>query len=188
MRTFLCKESPMNKTQGDILTDREREYVVRVRAACGYLELKMDDDAWMELDALCAEHQLREPVIKMRWYMLMRRRMFSAAARVARAGLYIHPRQPVFLLLASHAYEKMCDLQHALETWEKAPLPLRDSGFVHYHSARYAALLGRLDLAREHLNEAIAREPRFSFTAISDRVLAPLIPACPSTSGRCVAG
>ncbi len=173
----------MNKTNKDQQLNDEREYLIKVRTACGYLDLGMDEDAWKELDSLGPQLQLRMAVIQLRWHLLMRKKFFKAAARLAYAGLHIYPQQPIFLLLASQAYEGLRDFKHALETWECAPAPLRDTGFAHYYSARYAALLGRIELAREHLEQAISRDPKLSFTACSDRVLAPLIPSCQKKPG-----
>ncbi len=145
--------------------------------AHGYLALGMLDKAERELDRLGSAHQDRADVMTLRTRVLLARRTWPRLCEVARRGAHLFPLMGEFYLHAVTALDMLGRREEGRRLWNTAPDPIRRSGRLHLHVARFEMSLGNSDGAREHLQRALALEPALLALAGGDPLLSGMIAA-----------
>lgn len=127
--------------------------------ARGYLELGMIREAARELEQLDLDDKCRSEVIDLRIQVLLARRHWRKADRLARVAIRMFPGLIEFYRHAANACEARGDLLEAKRTWFSVPSLFHQSGYFHYKIAGYEALLGNTDRAQEHIALALRLDP-----------------------------
>jgi tetratricopeptide (TPR) repeat protein len=127
--------------------------------ARGYLELGMIREADRELGQLDLDDKCRSEVIDLRIQVLLARRQWRKADRLARVAIRMFPGLIEFYRHAANACEALGDVAEAKRTWCSVPTLFHQSGYFHYKIAGYEAQLGNADRAQEHVALALRLDP-----------------------------
>jgi len=125
----------------------------------GYLELGMTREAARELDQLDLADKCRSEVIDLRIQVMLARKHWRKADRLARVAIRMFPGLIEFYRHAANACEARGDLAGAKRIWCSVPSLFHQSGYFHYKIAGYEAQLGNADRAREHIDLALRLDP-----------------------------
>ncbi len=125
----------------------------------GYLELGMTREAARELDQLDLTDKCRSEVIDLRIRVMLARKHWRKADRLARVAIRMFPGLIEFYHHAANACEARGDLAGAKRAWCSVPSLFHQSGYYHYKIAGYEAQLGNADRAREHIHLALRLDP-----------------------------
>jgi Flp pilus assembly protein TadD len=150
------------------------QFKQRLNAALGYMNLDMTDEALAELDALSPEERSLPESHAVRTAVLIRRRDWEGALKLARRLCLSHPDQPSPFLDLAFCLHELQRTEEAKQTLLTGPPLLRKSGIFFYNMACYEAQLGNLAPARDYLNQAVQLDDRYREMALDDPDLAPL--------------
>ena len=127
--------------------------------ASGYLKLGMIREAARELENLETADLCRSDVIDLRIQVMLARRHWRLAHKLARAAMRMFPGMLEFYRHGAIASEARGDLVEAKRIWCSAPSLFHQSGYFHYKIAGYEALLGNTHRAQEHIALALRLDP-----------------------------
>lgn len=148
----------------------------RLEAVSGYLELRMFEDAAAELDGI------PPPLDKVRQVEVMRALVWQAAGDWRKLREVSHvlvkqwPDDANHWIWLAYATRRCRSLDGAEEVLLDALRFHETEPVIHFNLACYAAQLGKLDLARLRLGEAIKLDPRVREMALGDSDMEPLWP------------
>ena len=125
----------------------------------GYLKLGMIREAARELEQLETSDLCRSDVIDLRIQVMLARRHWRLAHKLARAAMRMFPGMLEFYRHGAIASEARGDLVEAKRIWCSAPSLFHQSGYFHYKIAGYEAQLGNTDRAQEHIALALRLDP-----------------------------
>lgn len=142
-----------------------------LRAAAGWLELGLADEALFELQALPTEVQrLRAPLeLKLAAQMFTER--WNAASETARLLCLKAEDEPEFFLRAAYCLHETGDTLAACNQLLRGPKSLFEMAVFHYNLACYLWTLGEGPRARSHLQQAITMDESYLESARVDRDL-----------------
>jgi predicted Zn-dependent protease len=146
----------------------------RLKAAIGYMNLDMTEDALQELETLPEPESQRPEVQALRTAILMRRREWDKALRLASSLCRSYPDHPSPFLDAAFCLHELKRTAEAKEVLLSGPRALRATGIFHYNMACYEAQLGNLSAARDYLGQAVRMDDRYREMALHDPDLEPL--------------
>ena len=149
-------------------------YERTILAAQGYSELAMCDDALAELDSLPPKVAVLASVMELRAVILIQARRWKPALDVSRELCVLDPEKSGGFIHTAFCLHEMGCTAEALETLLAGPAALHTEPTFHYNLACYECALGRLDLARMHLEKSIQLDKKCRELAKSDPDLAPL--------------
>lgn len=145
---------------------------MRVRAAVGWLELGLPDEALFELEPLPWRIQIRKSLLELRLVAEMADRSWNAASETARLLCLKDPKEPQFFLHAAYCLHETGDTHAALLWLLRGPKTLFSEAIFHYNLACYLAVLGQTDRAKSHLNTAFTLDQSLRDSAHLDQDLA----------------
>ena len=140
----------------------------RLLAASGFAELSLFQEAVEELEELPASSK-QVPAVLVVWLEVYQRwQKWSEAESVALRLLEMDPEEPAWLIALAYAVRRSRGLPFANEILSRAGEKFPNCGTIHFNLACYAAQLGRLDDARQHLGRAIQIDKEFAAMAKTD--------------------
>ena len=143
-----------------------------LRAASGWLELGLADEALDELQALPAEAQLQRDPLELKLAAQMECEQWNAASETARLLCLKAEEEPEFFLRAAYCLHETGDTLAACNQLLRGPKALFEMAIFHYNLACYLWTLGEGPRARGHLKQAIDLDETFLAEAREDRDLA----------------
>ena len=143
-----------------------------MRAAAGWLELGLADEALYELQALPPEVQRLRAALELTLAAQMDREMWNPASETARLLCLKAEDEPEFFLRAAFCLHETGDTLAACNQLLRGPKTLFEMAIFHYNLACYLWTLGEADRARSHLRQAIAMDDSYLESAREDRDLA----------------
>lgn len=141
---------------------------VRLRAAIGYFELGMLDEAWEELDELDPAVAVSIPATKVRVMLLLREERWDRALKEAQKICKDVPDDPEGFIHAAYCLHEMGKTGEAEKLLLGGPQGLRDEPVYFYNLACYKAVSGNTDEAVVYLRKAFAMDGNLSKVARTD--------------------
>jgi predicted Zn-dependent protease len=139
-----------------------------IRAAQGYWELGMCEDALVELDQIPVEFQDRPDLIELRLVVLMHIKRWDEALRVSRRLTDVMPKAAAGFIHQAFCLHELGETQQAKKTLLEGPESLLKEPTYHYNLACYECILGNLDSAKRHLDASVMMDSRFREFARKD--------------------
>ncbi|MCC6235031.1 MAG: tetratricopeptide repeat protein [Verrucomicrobiales bacterium] len=131
-----------------------------LRAAVGWLELGLPDEARRELTLLNPALRRHPDVLSLEWSMLARQHSWEQALVVALKLLHCDRTRATGWIHRSFALHELKRTSEAREALLPAVSLFPQDGTIPYNLACYACQLGRLDEARAWLRQAIKLDGR----------------------------
>jgi tetratricopeptide (TPR) repeat protein len=147
---------------------------LHVRAAQGYVELGMCQEANAELeeiDPLC-RHLPEVLVTHVMIYHALEK--WELMAAIATKLVEWDPNQPGFFVDLAYATRRAESLEKAHAVLTRAEIRHPKDGLIQFNLACYEAQMGKLDRAQAHLERAIEIDKKFQLMALEDPDLKPL--------------
>jgi tetratricopeptide (TPR) repeat protein len=146
----------------------------RLLAASGFAELSLFQEAVRELEEL-PESSRELPTVLMVWLEVYQHwQKWSEAESVAARLLEIDPEEPSWPIALAYATRRSRGLVFANQLLQQAGEKFPNCGTIQFNLACYAAQLGQLDEARQHLLRAIQLDAMFAAMAKTDPDLEPI--------------
>ncbi|NJR42001.1 MAG: hypothetical protein HC767_04445 [Akkermansiaceae bacterium] len=143
-----------------------------IRAASGWLDLGLPDEALVELQELPIDAQgLRLP-LELKLAAQMEQEEWNAASETARLLCLKAEDEPEFFLRAAYCLHETGDTLAACNQLLRGPKTLFEMAVFHYNLACYLWTLGEGPRARSHLKQAIDMDESYLESAREDRDLA----------------
>lgn len=143
-------------------------------AAEGYSELSMFDDALAELNSLPENVAGDASVVELRARILIQAKRWKPALAASRELCALAPEETGGFIHSAFCLHEMGRTEEARETLLGGPPTLHNEPTYHYNLACYECVLGRLDLARAHLERSIQLDKKYREFAKGDPDLAAL--------------
>jgi hypothetical protein len=147
-----------------------------LRAAVGWLELGLADEALYELETLPADAKTRRDALEVKLAAQMDCQKWNRASDTARILCLKAADEPVFFLRAAFCLHETGDTLAARNWLLRGPKTLFEMAIFHYNLACYLWILGEGKRARTHLKKAITMDESFLEAARDDRDLAGIGP------------
>ena len=145
-----------------------------LQAALGYLHLGMPEDAADELDLL-PPHRAGDPVVlRIRAHIHSETLHWEALRETSALLTILAPDDSQHWIWLAYGTRRCRSVQEAEGILLDALKLHAREAIIHFNLACYAAVTGRIDLARTRLAEAIRLEPSITAMAVEDPDLAPL--------------
>jgi len=127
--------------------------------ALGYLELGMAEDAWDELAALPTEFGELKPVKQLRVEILGRLKRWGEAAELCLPMLESEPSELFWWIQGAYTVRRSESIEAAELILRRALAHHPPDNLLLYNLACYACVQGRMEEARDFLNQAILGNP-----------------------------
>ena len=149
---------------------------LNLQAAQGWLELGNQVEADAELEKLAPELRAHPEVLKVRCEIYIAARKWEAALDTAAALIQLEPEDPQGWFHRSYALHELKRTAEARDNLLRVVDKFPTSATVRYNLACYECQLGRLEQARNWLEQAFALgDPmKMTLVALEDRDLEPL--------------
>jgi tetratricopeptide (TPR) repeat protein len=146
----------------------------RLRAASGFAELSLFQEAVQELEEL-PESSKELPAVLAAWLEVYQCwQKWSDAESFAARLFEMEPEEPSWLIALAYAIRRSRGLVFANEVLLQAGEKFPDCGTIQFNLACYAAQAGQLDEARRRLCRAIQLDKGFAVMAKTDPDLEPI--------------
>jgi len=142
-----------------------------LRAASGWLELGLPDEALLELQALPAEEQSSPMALEIKVVIEMETRSWNAASETARLLCTKEPLNAAYFLQAAFCLHETGDTLAARNWLLRGPKSLLSMPGFHYNMGCYLWVLGEQESARTHLRKAFRMDGSLREYARTDRDL-----------------
>ena len=142
-----------------------------IRAASGWLELGMPDDALEELNGLEGDDRCSRKALELELAARMAKGYWKDGSATALELCAQNIDEPDFFLSAAYCLHEAGETGEAMKTLLRGPRALEGLPVYHYNMACYMWTLGDKDGAKEHLGKAIEMDESFLESARSDRDL-----------------
>ncbi len=142
-----------------------------LRAASGWLELGMPEDALEELKGLAREEQGEKRVLELKLAAQMAKEYWREASETARELCAHSVDEPEYFLSAAFCLHENGKTDDARNLLLKGPQVLHEMPVFHYNMACYLWVLGDGERAKAHLDIAIGMDESFLESARDDRDL-----------------
>jgi predicted Zn-dependent protease len=139
-----------------------------IRAARGYLELGMHEDALGELEGLPVDELDRPQAVEMRLAVLIGNRRWPEALVTARRLCSIEPEKPFGYIHAAFCLHEMGRTREAREFILAGPPALAREPLYYYNLACYDAILGHGREACDNLHRSFRLDARLKDYARED--------------------
>jgi hypothetical protein len=147
-----------------------------LKAATGWLELGIADEALNELEMLPTDARTQREALELKLAAQMVIQSWNSASDTARLLCLKAADEPVFFLRAAFCLHETGDTLAACNWLLRGPKTLFDMAIFHYNLACYLWTLGEANRARSHLKQAITMDESFLEAARDDRDLAGIGP------------
>ena len=142
-----------------------------LRAATGWLELGMPEDALEELAGLPIEVQSELRVMELRLSAQMALEDWNSASRTALGLCDLAKDEPNFYVNAAFCLHEAGRTAEACDCLSKGPEILQEMPVFHYNMACYLWTLGDKGKAEKHLDIAVGMDETFRDAARTDKDL-----------------
>lgn len=146
----------------------------RLTAAHGYFELEMFQSAYDELDELPAHLKTSVEVLALRGSILFSLESWELALEVAKFLRETVPEDSQYVIWQAYATRRVSGLKAAQAILEEAKEAHALEPIVFFNLACYAAQLGNLGEAKEHLARAIDLDRGIRLLVLDEPDLEPL--------------
>jgi predicted Zn-dependent protease len=146
----------------------------RFRAAQGYAELEMFEEALAELDGLDATMHDSPAALEMRVLVLVQAKRYEEALEIALWLRDAAPESAAGFVHTAFCLHELGRTSEAKETLLAAPRLIENEPVYYYNLACYECALGNLDAARPHLEKSFAMDKKYREFAKTDPDLAAL--------------
>jgi predicted Zn-dependent protease len=140
----------------------------KIRAAEGFAELGMYDDALAELDEVDPDFQDTLQMLRMRVEIVLRKRSWKAALRFSLRARRLYPSESWAFIHAAFCLHELGRTQEAKETLLDGPDKLLEEPVYYYNLGCYDAVLGNLHQAKAYLRTSFRLDKSFRELAKSD--------------------
>ncbi len=130
-------------------------------SAQGYIELEMPDDALRELDALLPRDQFRQEVLQMRLFIVMHAKRWEQALSVCARLRTVSPEDTTGYIHGAFCLHELGRTTEAKELLLAGPSSLLSEATYYYNLGCYAAALGNLKEATQHLETSFRMDKKF---------------------------
>jgi hypothetical protein len=127
----------------------------------GYIELEMTDEALREIDSISPKDQLREEVLQMRLFVMMRAKQWEEALSVCARLRATSPGCATGYLHGAFCLHEMGRTMEAKQLLIGGPSTLKHEPTYHYNLGCYDAVLGNLREAARHLETSFGMDKKF---------------------------
>jgi predicted Zn-dependent protease len=143
-------------------------------AAEGWLGLGDWKSADDELTQISSAMRAHPDVLRARWDVYAKAKIWEGAAEVAKVFLERFPESPFGWLHTAYALHELKHTSEAREVLLKVEARFKEDWHIHYNLACYAAQLSKPEEAIEHLKRAVALNAQARGYALEDRDLEPV--------------
>jgi predicted Zn-dependent protease len=140
----------------------------KIRAAEGYVELGMYDDALAELDELDPAQQDILEALRMRVEIVLRKRDWKTALRFSLIACQLYPNESPGFIHAAFCLHELGRTEEAKQTLLDGPAKLLDEPVYYYNLGCYDAVLGNLNQAKAYLRASFRLDKSFRNMAKND--------------------
>jgi predicted Zn-dependent protease len=140
----------------------------KIRAAEGFAELGMYDDALAELDEVDPDLQDTVQTLRMRVEIVLRQRSWKSALRFSLRACQLYPSESWAFIHAAFCLHELGRTQEAKQTLLDGPDRLLDEPVYYYNLGCYDAVLGNLHQAKAYLRTSFRLDKSFRELAKSD--------------------
>ncbi len=155
----------------DLLTLRQMLTKQVIKAASGWLELGMPDDALEELDGLTGDERGSKEALGLKLSIQMAKESWQDAAQTAVVLCGLAADEPDYFLSAAFCLHEAGKTEQACKVLRSGPRVLEEFPVYHYNMACYLWTLGEKEEAKTHLGKAVAMDEGFLDFARNDRDL-----------------
>ena len=148
--------------------EEQKRLLDRLRAAVGYLELGMTNDAWDELESIDAKHRSLAEVLKIRLKICRAMQKWELMAEISQFLAQHEPHDSGHFLNLSYAKRRCESVESAEAILTQAEAKFPEDALIKYNLGCYRAVTGRVAEARLVLAEAFQKEPALRITALDD--------------------
>lgn len=152
------------------MTDSERH----LQAALGYLQLGLFQDANDEIEHLPPQEKISPGVLRLRAAIYTELKSWNLLREVAKVLVDQIPEDTQHWIWLAYATRRAASIHDAEEILMRAVQDHPGEAMIHFNLACYAAQTGKLEEARERLEEAIRLAPETRLMALDDPDLEPL--------------
>jgi Flp pilus assembly protein TadD len=145
-----------------------------LRAASGWLDLGLADEALFELQSLPTKDQTSKNVLEVKVHAQMEIQSWNAASETARLLCVQEPQNAEFFLRAAFCLHETGDTLAARNWLLRGPKTLLELPAFHYNLGCYLWVLGERKVARDHLAQAFSMDESLQDFALQDRDLSGL--------------
>ena len=142
-----------------------------IKAASGWLELGMPDDALEELNGLTGNDRHARDALELKLAVQMAKESWKDAAETAVELCGLVADEPDFFLSAAYCLHETGETEEARKVLLRGPGVLEEFPVFHYNMACYLWTLGEKDDAKSHLDKAVGMDESFLDSARNDRDL-----------------
>lgn len=142
-----------------------------IKAASGWLELGMPDDAMDELNGLTGVDRHSREALELKLAVQMTKESWKDAAQTALELCALARDEPDFFLSAAYCLHETGETEEARKVLLSGPRVLVEFPVYHYNMACYLWTLGEKGEAKTHLDKAVGMDEGFLDSARNDRDL-----------------
>jgi tetratricopeptide (TPR) repeat protein len=142
-------------------SDVDFDFIRRVRAAQGYVELGMAREALEELGGLSEGSQNRIEAVLMRMEILRFLEQWEECATMGQVALEHYGQRGELYLITAYAVRRSQGLERARELLLSGEPVLANEAMFHFNIACYECQLGNLNGAKQRLQRAFALDPKY---------------------------
>ncbi len=153
-------------------TDGELQVARALRAAEGYAELGMREDAFEELERVSSDFTGHPDVLRMRLHVSMLLRSWQHALEPGRVLCGMEPESANNFIQLAFALHELHMTAEAKQVLLEGPASLLQQPIYFYNMACYDAILGNVEEAQAQLKTALKMDPKFRDFAFNDPDLA----------------
>ena len=151
------------------LSPEERQALSKhLRAATGYLDLGMAEDAWSQLEEIEARHRGLLEVLRLRLEVCRALNSWELMAEIANHLHKAEPQDPGHPLHLAYAIRRAHGENEAAAVLEDARPKFPEEPLFSYNLACYRAVAGNLTEAKRLLAEAFSMDASLRITALDD--------------------
>lgn len=143
-----------------------------LRAASGWLELGMPEDALEELGSLTGDEREDKRALELKLAAQMAKEYWNEASETARLLCTQAVDEPDYFLSAAFCLHETGDTEEARKWLLRGPQVLHEMAVFHYNMACYLWVLGEKERAKNHLAKALDMDESFLESAKADKDLA----------------
>ncbi len=140
----------------------------RIRAAVGFMELGMLDDAWAELEEVPEALRNTEPGVHLRLLLLLREERWEDGVEMAGRLCELRPHVATGFIHLAYCLHELGQTDDAQKTLLGGPASLRQEPIFFYNLACYKAALGEPENAEAYLRKSIMMDGRLKGVAKGD--------------------
>jgi Flp pilus assembly protein TadD len=142
------------------MSDLLREDAMRLRAAEGWLELGLPDEALSEIDEISESHRHHPLALAVQWRLHSHAGRWRKCVELADELVQVEPSDVFGWIHRSYALHELKRTQEAADLLQPAIGLFPKEELIPYNLACYACQLGRLDEAKAFLEVAFKRGKR----------------------------